>query len=164
MVYENPGCNDRLHGMPDFAFTFNNFDKTKKLSSKNCYIRTSDGVHMIIDDPMDSWSTFKCLDWYLLKYLAPGWKGHVFLRAAKSPTLARREKDGALYYADDLMVERKYTDKNGIERTDISPHSKLEKNYVRQIFLGISRRCKFSNPERFTGRAARQCGISNVAG
>ena len=164
MVYENPDNDDPLDGMPGFAFTFNNYDKSKKLTSRNPYIRKSNGLHCIIDDPFDKWSTYKCLDWYLDVYLAPGWEGELFLRSAKKPTLDKRRKEGNFYYADDKQVQRNYTDKNGMQFSVVGSHGKIGKNHIVDIFKGLAERCGFVNPERFTGRAARRCGISNAAG
>jgi hypothetical protein len=134
-----------LKGLQYFSHRGSANDKTMKLPSRNTSIRPDNGLHRIVNDPEDDWSTYKLLNFMIKNHLPEGWTGFLFVRPASPKSMDQR-----------LAAGLKFTGNDG-------PTGKYIKNQPTLIFRILAHRCGFDNPDRFTGRSARRTGLSNTA-
>jgi hypothetical protein len=120
----------------------------------NTVLRDDEFLFVIVEDPKDPiWSTYACLT-RLMIHLPIGWQHHIFLSKAPEKILKGRRKLNDSSEAWWNLVD----DKKG----GLKPAGKLGKNKPTTLFRSLAERCKFDNPERFTSRAARRSGISQM--
>lgn len=153
--YSNPAVPD-LHGRNCFKVLFGTEDKVMKLSLRNPYLRGDEnGTHCIIEDIDDDWCTVKLLRHYIQTFLPEDWDDVLFLRPVRNYEKLRSEGKGKCCIGDSTMCKRP-----GGEKV---PRGKLGCHYVSDMFKRFATRCKFNNPNRFTGRSARRAHVTQAA-
>jgi hypothetical protein len=90
-----------LKGLQYFSHRGSAIDKTMKLSSRNTSIRPDNGLHRIVDDPEDDWSTYKLLDFMIQNHLPEGWTGFLFVRPASPKLMDQRLAAGLKFTGND---------------------------------------------------------------
>jgi hypothetical protein len=130
-------------------------DKTLQIGlGSNTTLRDEEFVFVVVEDPKDPiWSTYACLT-RLLEHLPSPWRYHIFVNKAPNKVLKIRRRNNDFTEAWwDLVSDTK---------GGLKPAGKLGKNKPTTLFRDLAERCKFNNPHRFTSRAARRSGISQM--
>ena len=128
-------------------------DKTLQLGlGAHRTLRDDEFVFVVVEDPKDPiWSSYA----RLLKHLPLPWKYHTICvnKAPQKVLKIRRRNNDFTEAWWDLVNDTK---------GGMKPAGKLGKNKPTTLFRDLAERCGFNNPQRFTSRAARRSGISQM--